>query len=620
MSSHRGQITRPPDLVAKLRLLPDAPGVYLHKDKHGKVLYVGKATRLNQRVGSYFQESGDRDPKTEQLVRRVADVDYITTATPAEALVLEDQLIKEYRPRYNIRLKDDKRYPYLRISLNEPFPRVEVVRRIAADGARYFGPYTNTGAMRETLKHALRVFQVRTCHLDLPEQTVERACLDWQIGRCSAPCVAYDTQTGYARKVRALVRFLEGATRGLLEELRTEMVDLAAARAYEEAARVRDRLAVLEETLGSVSRIHGLTQDLDACGVVRDGDTGCGVVLRIRAGRILTSHHFLLEDRLESDTPRFLAQLFREYYPRAGELPPEVLTSHDLPDYGDWTERLSELRGRRVKIVRPRRGPRTEAVRMALDNAAWKLNERRLAEATRARRVAPGRALELQDALDLHKVPETLECFDISTFQGKETVASVVHFKGGTPLKSRYRRFRIRTVVGTDDFASMREVLGRHFRRLVDSGTAPADLVIIDGGPGQLSAARAALTELGLHEIELVGLAKREEIIHRERGLPPVKLPRTSPALQLLQRARDEAHRFAITYHRLLRGRSTHESVLDLIPGIGRVKKLALLHHFDSVDAIRAADTEALSAVRGLHKGDVERIVHFFATEERRDA
>lgn len=617
MSSRRGQKNAPSDLAAKLRLLPDAPGVYLHKDKNGKVLYVGKATRLNQRVGSYFQKSADRDAKTEQLVRRVADVDYITTATPAEALVLEDQLIKEYRPRYNIRLKDDKRYPYLRITLQEPFPRVEVVRRIADDGARYFGPYTNVGAMRETLKHALRVFQVRTCHLDLPEQTVERACLDWQIGRCSAPCVAYDTQAGYGRKVKALVRFLEGETQGLLDEMRAEMGALSAERAYEEAARVRDRMAMLEETLGGVSRIHGLSRDLDACGVVRDGDTGCGVVLRIRGGRVLTSHHFLLEDRLESDTPRFLAQLFREYYPRAGDLPPDVLISHDLPDREAWIARLTDLRGRRVRIGRPRRGPRTEAVRMALDNAAWKLNERRLAAAVRVRRVSPGRALELQDALDLHKVPETLECFDISTFQGRETVASVVHFRDGKPLKSRYRRFRVRTVEGTDDFASMKEVVGRHFKRLVESGTPPADLVVIDGGPGQLSSARAALTELGLHEIELVGLAKREEIIHRERELPPVKLPRTSPALQLLQRARDEAHRFAITYHRLLRGRSSTESVLDRIPGIGRVKKLALLHHFDSVEAVRAADTEALSEVRGLHKGDVERILHFFAVEGR---
>jgi len=617
MSSRRGQKKDPSDLVAKLRLIPDAPGVYLHKDKNGKVLYVGKATRLHQRVGSYFQDSSYRDTKTQQLVKRIADVDYITTATASEALVLEDQLIKEYHPHYNIRLKDDKRYPYLRITLQEPYPRIEVVRRIANDEARYFGPYTNTGAMRETLKHALRVFQVRTCHLDLPEQTVDRPCLDWQIGRCSAPCVDFDSQAGYARRVRALIRFLEGEEQSLLDELRAEMTALAEAHEYEDAAKVRDRIAVLETTLGSVSRIHGLTQDLDACGVVRDGDTGCGVVLRIRGGKVLTSHHFLLEDKLESDTPQFLVQLFREYYPRAGDLPPTVLISHDMPDRAAWADRLAELRERKVTIVRPQRGPWVAAIRMALDNAAYKLNERRLWEATRVKRVKPGRALELQAALDLHKVPESIECFDISTFQGKETVASVVHFKNGSPLKSLYRRFRIRTVEGTNDFAAMHEVLTRHFRRLIDKDTPPADLVVVDGGAGQLSSARAALTELGLHDVELIGLAKREEIIVRERGLPPVKLPRQSPALQLLQRVRDEAHRFAITYHRLLRSQSSTESVLDRIPGIGRVKKLTLLHHFDSIDAIRRADTEQLSAVRGIHSGDVERIIAFFAKEAR---
>ncbi|MBU1072552.1 excinuclease ABC subunit UvrC, partial [bacterium] len=398
MSSRNRQKNGRSALERKLRLLPNAPGVYLHKDKRGKVIYVGKAARLRPRVASYFQRSGEHDPKTEQLVGNIADVDYIATANEAEALVLEDQLIKEYRPRYNIRLKDDKRYPYLRVTLQEPYPRVEVVRRIVDDGARYFGPYTNVRAMRETLKHVSRVFQVRTCHLDLPEQTVPRPCLDWQIGRCSAPCVDYDTQVAYGRRVLALIRYLAGQERGLLDELRAEMSALSSARRYEEAAKVRDRLALLEAALDGVGRVYGLTGDLDACGVVRDGTTGCGVVLRIRGGKIMTSHHFLLEDRLASDTPAFLAQLCREYYPRAGDLPSVVLVSHVLPDKEQWRERLSGLCGRRVAIVRPRRGPRKESVDMALANAAHKLNEHRLRDQTRVRRVAPGRALALQDA------------------------------------------------------------------------------------------------------------------------------------------------------------------------------------------------------------------------------
>jgi excinuclease ABC subunit C len=602
-------------LAEKLSLLPNTPGVYLHKDARGKVLYVGKAVNLASRVRSYFQTG--RDAKTEQLVRRIHDVDYIVVRSESEALVLEDQLIKEYRPAYNIRLKDDKRFPYIRITLQEPYPRVEVVRRLAADGARYFGPYTNVGAMRETLKQALRAFPVRTCGLDLPEQTVPRACLDWQIGRCSAPCVDYDTQAGYRDKAAGLVRFLAGEDQALLGELRAEMAREAAAQRYENAARIRDRLQVLEQTVGSVSRLHGLQDDLDVCAVARDGDTACGVVLRIRGGRILTSHHFLLEDRLESETPAFLAQLLREYYPRAGDIPAEVLVSHALPDREQWAERLGDLRGGRVRLARPSRGARRDAVAMALDNASFKLNERRMQAALKPRRVGPGQSMALQEALDLRTVPETIECFDISNFQGRETVASLVFFRGGKPYKSRYRRFRIRGVDGVDDFASMREVLGRYYAGLREKGLPPADLVMVDGGAGQLSSARAALTAEGLHEVELIGLAKRDEIVVRERGLPPLKLPRTSPALQLLQQVRDEAHRFAITYHRTLRDRRTTASALDLIPGIGETKKLSLLHHFDSVDAIRRAGAEELCAVRGIYKGDAERIIAFFANEER---
>ena len=605
------------NLKGKLALLPATPGVYLHKDARGKVLYVGKALRLNQRVRSYFQDSGDHPPRIRELVSLIADVDYIVTASENEALVLEDQLIKEYRPRYNVRLKDDKRYPYIRVSVQEALPRVEVVRRIVDDGARYFGPFTAVRDMRETLQHALRVFQVRTCLLNLPDETVPRPCLDYQIGRCSAPCTGLDAPDSYRRKVDSLVRFLEGAEDGLLEQLRQEMSALAADRSYEEAAKSRDRLAVLERTIGSLSRIHGLTDDLDACAVVRDGADGCGVVLRIRGGRVLTTHHFLLEDRLESGPERFLAQLLREYYPRAGDLPGRVLVSHDPGDREQWEAWLGDLRGRRVHLGIPSRGPRKDAMAMALANAAWKLNERTLKDGAKARAVSPGRSRELQDALDLRTVPETIECFDISNFQGKETVASLVFFRHGRPLKSRYRRFRIKEVEGIDDFASMREVLGRYYRRLQQKHMPPADLVMVDGGAGQLSAARSVLTELGLHDVELIGLAKREEEIVRERGLPPVKLPRTSPALQLLQQVRDEAHRFAITYHRLLRDRRTTDSVLDRIPGVGRVKKLALLHHFPSVDAIRTASGAELCTVRGIGPADAERIIAYFAAEHR---
>ncbi len=612
-------------LAEKLRLLPAAPGVYLHKDRHGRVIYVGKARRLSSRVRSYFQDPHDRDPKTRALVRNITDFDYIATASETDALVLESQLIKEYKPRYNVRLKDDKAYPYLRISLEEPYPRITVVRRIARDGARYFGPYTEVRAMRETLKFAAGFFQVRTCSLDLPDAGVDRPCLDHQIGRCTAPCVDLVSREDYRDQVRQLVAFLEGRDRSVIAELQERMQALATDLQFEAAARLRDRIAKLETTTASGRSLSGLDSDADVCGLVRDGAEACGVVLRVRGGRILTTHHFLLKDRWELPAEAFFAQLLREYFPRAGDIAPLVLLSHDLDDLDTWREWLGRLRDGPVRVHVPQRGRKREAVELAQKNAAFKLGERHLRSAARERadgaatadrRIDPG-DVQLQEALGLHKVPETIECFDISNFQGKETVASLVFFRGGEPLKSRYRRFKIRTVEGPDDFASMEEVLDRHYGRLADEGERPADLVVVDGGVGQLGRARAVLARHGFADTDLIGLAKREETIVREDG--ELNLPRRSEALRLLQRVRDEAHRFAITYHRLLRDQRTTASELDLIPGIGRVKKLSLLHHFGSARAVAAASAEELAAVRGLRRHDVATILSFFEERKKRD-
>jgi excinuclease ABC subunit C len=601
----------------KLAALPAAPGVYLHKNRPGKVIYVGKAARLNQRVRSYFQAGADHDPKTEALVRQIGDFDFIVTETATDALILEDQLIKEYRPRYNVRLKDDKAYPYLRVSLNEPFPRVDVVRRLERDGARYFGPFTDVHAMRETLKFAAGAFQVRTCHLDLPGQTVERACLDWQIGRCSAPCVGYDDREGYRAKVGRLVRFLAGHEDQVLAELRDQMATLAASRRYEEAAKLRDLIARLDRTVSHSRPVSGVSGDCDLVGLARDGEDASGVVMRVRGGRILTSHHFLLTDRLDRGLHDIMAQLLREYYPRAGDIPAEVLLSHAVEDVDDWNVWLRRLRGGACALKVPQRGARHQAVDLARTNAAFKLRQAEVGRHLRpARKVTPG-DIGLQEALDLHTVPDTIECFDISNFQGRETVASLVYFKGGEPLKSRYRRFRIRTVEGVDDFASMREVLERHYGKLAATGGEPADLVVVDGGAGQLGVAREVLARHGFHGAQLIGLAKREETIHREGGT--ISLSRRSEALKLLQRVRDEAHRFAITYHRLLRDRRTTASELDLVPGIGTTKKLALLHHFGSVARVRAATAAELADVRGLNRHDVAALLAFFAQRDGGD-
>ncbi len=595
----------------KLSALPAAPGVYLHKNRQGRVIYVGKAARLNQRVRSYFQAGADHDPKTETLVRQIGDFDFIVTETAADALILENQLIKEYRPKYNVRLKDDKAYPYLRISLNEPFPRIEVVRRLERDGARYFGPFTDVHAMRETLKFAAGAFQVRTCHLGLPEQTVERACLDWQIGRCSAPCVGYDDRDSYRVKVDRLVRFLTGHEDEVLEELSGQMARLALERRYEEAGKQRDLIARLGRTISHSRPVSGVSGDCDLVGLARDGEDASGVVMRVRGGRILTTHHFALTDRLDRGLGDIMAQLLREYYPRAGDIPAEILLSHAVEDIEDWNLWLRQLRGGACGLKVPVRGARLQAVELAHTNATFKLRQATVNRQVRPSRKVTPADIELQEALDLHTVPDTIECFDISNFQGRETVASLVYFKGGLPLRSRYRRFRIRTVEGCDDFASMREVLDRHYGKLAETGGEPADLVVVDGGAGQLGVAREVLASHGFHGAQLIGLAKREETIHRENGT--ISLSRRSEALKLLQRVRDEAHRFAITYHRLLRDRKTTASELDLVPGIGRIKKLALLHRFGSVVQIRAASAAELGEVRGINRHDVATLLSFFA-------
>lgn len=611
-------------LAARLATLPDAPGVYLHKNRQGRVIYVGKALRLAQRVRSYFQPGADHGPRIALLVRQIADFDLIVTASDVEALVLEAQLIREYRPLYNIRLKDDKSFPWVRVSVQEPFPRVSVVRRLAPDGARYFGPYTDARAMRETLKFAAGAFRIRTCHLDLPEQTVPRPCLDHQIGRCTAPCVGYDGSDTYRRRARQLVLFLEGADRRLLADLRREMAAHAVAQRYEEAASARDRLQKLERTLGATQAVTGLGGALDVCALVRDGGTACGLVLRVRGGKVLTTHRFLLADRLASGPEDFLAQLLREYYDRAGEIPAEVLVSHPLADRAEWEHWLTTRRGGRVALRRPVRGAKRAVMTLALANAAHQLErEARLgAEAGAgtgrgAKRLAAP-AMRLQETLGLRAVPETIVCFDISNFQGREAVGSLVTFRGGEPLKSAYRRFRIRTVAGIDDYAMMREVLTRHFGRLAAAAQRPPDLVMVDGGPGQLGVARDVLDAHGFAATEAIGLAKQEEIVHRDGGRPPLTLPGHNPSRLFLQRIRDEAHRFAITYHRLLRDRRTEASLLDAIPGIGRVRKLALLHHFGSVDAVRAAGAAELGAVRGLSRTDAERILAWFAARDGR--
>jgi len=440
---------------------------------------------------------------------------------------------------------------------------------------------------------------------------VSRPCLDYQIGRCSAPCVGYDTLESYRNSVLRMIRFLEGAEGEVLKELNEEMTDHAHAQEYEQAAKVRDLIHQLEKTTSRGRPVSGVSGDCDLCSVAREGADAACVVLRVRGGKIRTSDHFLLNDRLESGLEAFMGHLLREYYSRAGDIPREVLISHPVGEIPAWEAWLTDRRGARVLLKQPQRGARKEAVELARTNAAFRLREATMKSALRQHRNVTPADIQLQEALDLHTVPNTIECFDISNFQGKETVASLVFFRDGRPLKSRYRRFRIKTVDGIDDFASMGEVMERYYTRLAERELAPADLVVVDGGAGQLSVARRVLGELGFHSTQLIGLAKREETIYKEDRT--IDLPRGCEAQRLLQRVRDEAHRFAITYHRLLRDKKTTDSELDLIPGIGRMKKLALLHHFGSVARIRVASAQDLAQTRGINKHDVVAIREFLA-------
>ena len=591
----------PSRVLAKVPHLPETPGVYLWKDAEGKVLYVGKAKRLRSRVRSYFaaEPSG---VKTEALVRLIDDVDTIVVPDEAHALILENTLIKEHRPRFNIALRDDKSYPYIKVTVAEPFPRVIVTRRWVDDGSRYFGPYTDVGAMRRALNVVNRIFTVRSCHYDLPDDAPERPCLDYHIGRCLAPCVGLQSAVAYRMMIDEVLLFLEGRTAEVIKRVRQRMQNASDAMDYERAAELRDALRHLEqmEEPTVVLRVEG--GDQDAVGFARDGDDACVVVLRIRSGKLVARDQRFLEN-VEGETDgaileAFLAGPYRLTIDRA----PELLIPLDFEDRPLLEESLKD-----TKIRIPQRGPRRELLGLAEQNARHLLEEFKLASSEAEER-ATNPVYELQRELGLTRVPRSMVCFDISTNHGTDTVASCVWFENGRPRRAEYRKFRIKTVEGTDDFASMREVVGRYFRRRVEEEKPFPDLVVVDGGRGQLSAAQQALSEIPL-ELPLVSLAKKDEEIFIPGRLESLRLPRRSPALRLLQQARDEAHRFAITFNRTRRKARTVTSQLLELPGIGPKRRRALLTAFGSLEGVRGASPEAIAALPGFSIATATRLL-----------
>ena len=591
-------------LRGKLRHLPTSPGVYLMKDAGGEVVYVGKAKSLRPRVRSYFTRTASAGSlKTRELVKRVHDVETIVVASEAEALILENNLIKEYRPRFNISLRDDKTYPYIKVTVQEPFPRVTVTRRLAEDGARYFGPYTNVRQMRQTLELVKKLYTVRSCHYDLPREAPRRPCLDYHIARCKAPCVALQSRIDYREMIQEILSILEGHTGAAEARIRCEMEAAAMDLRFEHAAELRDALERIQalNTSRTVMDLRGM--DRDVLGLARDAGTACGVVLRIRDGKLLGREALFLENLDDEPDPEVLSAFAVRYYtvnhlPDGRDLPSEILAAAEFPDCQTLAELLRTSAGRAVRISVPKRGSRVRLIELAQQNAEHLLHEpREIGSADHERTSA---VTELQRILDLETVPERMVCFDISHTQGSETVASAVTFRGGSPNKAGYRKMRIKGEWGNDDFRSMHEAVSRYFRRLTEEEAPRPDLVVIDGGKGQLSAALRALEEVGLPQQPTVGLAKREEEVYLPKRADPLRLPGHSPALRLLQRMRDEAHRFAVTYNRKLRTKRTVRSELSQIPGVGPARQRALLERFGSLRDIRRASPEELARVAGI--------------------
>jgi excinuclease ABC subunit C len=596
-------IALPEAVAAKLPHLPESPGVYLWKDAGGTVLYVGKAKRLRSRARSYFASDHPTSVKTRHLVRQIADMETIVVPSEAHALVLEANLIKEYKPKFNIALRDDKSYPYIKVTVQEPYPRVYVTRRLQSDGARYFGPYTDVGAMRRALNVVKRLFTVRSCNYDMPREMPERACLDFAIGRCKAPCIGNQTQPDYRAMIAEVVFFLEGRAGEVIRLVKERMALAAQNLDFERAAELRDVLAKLEqiEEPTVVFEVEG--GDRDVIGYARDGDDACVAVMRVRGGKLLAREHRFMEN-IEGDADEtVLAAFLARSYVSAEDRAPELLVPFDFED----RELLQESLGG-TQVLVPQRGAKRELVELAQQNARHLLEEYKLASLESDER-AGGPVYELQRELGLRVVPRSLVCFDISHAQGTDTVASMVWFENGRPRRSEYRKFKVQTVQGIDDFASMREVVGRYFRRRLDEGKPLPDLVVIDGGKGQLNAAWEALRELGLGEHPLVSLAKREEEIFVVGRAESLRLSRRSAALRLLQQARDEAHRFAVTFQRHRRSVRTVTSELLTIPGVGPVKRRQLLQAFGSVQGVREAGEEGIAKLPGFTRTSARKVL-----------
>ena len=651
------------DLSAQVQALPERPGVYLFRNARGRVIYVGKASILRARVRSYFGAPRALMGKTRILVGKIADIAYVTTATEQEALHLEATLVKQHQPLFNVRLKDDKHYPYLKVDVTERWPRVYITRRVQKDGARYFGPYASAKSVRTTLDLVKKLFPWRSCTKEITG-TDARPCLEYYIHRCIAPCTSFCTPEEYGEVIKQVLLFLDGRADLVLRDLRRQMREASESLAYERAAVVRDQITAVERVTEAQVTATTESAEIDVFGMARDGDEAVVQMLFVRGTKMTGTDDFLLQGARDEDPSSVLGSFLEQYYATAAAVPPQVLLPHEIADAELLRAWLSAKRGGAVELRVPVRGEKRRLVEMAQTNAAESLRMRRVK--WMADQGKTSAALdELAEALNLPAAPQRIECYDISNTQGTNSVASLVVFQDGQPQPREYRRFAIKTVDGSDDFASMAEVLERRFRRLgaarrarleiaagvgedergavvaagpaagpTEAGDAPADaaqpetthvdatpaadeetdapaegwearpdLVIVDGGKGQLSAAWDVMRNLGLDDIPLAGLAKREEELFMVDTQEPIRLDRRSQGLYLVQRVRDEAHRFAVTYHRQVRSAQGMRSALDEVRGVGPKRKQALLRKFGSVKAIREASVEEIATTPGITPG-----------------
>ncbi len=601
----------------KLEHLPMSPGVYLFRDGRGKVIYVGKAKVLRHRVRSYFTKGEDGRYQYQRLVGAIADLDTIVTNSEIEALILEANLIKRYSPRFNVRLRDDKSYPYVRIT-RELFPRVFITRKTPRDGSKYLGPYTDVKNLRRFMRTFKGLLHIRHCNRSITPEAISgrryRPCLNYHIGRCAGACSGKITPEAYARNVRHLVNLLQGKDQELTAELQEKMNRAAAELRYEEAAQWRDRLQQVE-ALGKQSRVAGLEAvdlfDRDIIAVAAEDEDACAALFQIRSGRIIGRSHFYLNNVFEKTASEILEAFLKEYYERTESIPEEVFLPTPIESREVMEEWLTGKRGGKVKVISPKIGEKARLIRLVQRNAELLLGELKL---QKSKREFVHHALKaLQRDLNLKKPPKRIEAFDVSNIQGSDAVASMICFKDAKPARSQYRRFRIKTVKGADDFAMMGEILRRRYRRVLAEKTTLPDLILVDGGKGQLNRAVQVLKELGLGRIPVIGLAKKLEEVFLP-GIPdPQNIPKNSSSLKLLCQVRDEAHRFAVTYHRTLRKKRALTGELDRIPGVGPRRKRALLQHFGSLGKLKEAGADQIAEVQGISETlaqEIHRALH----------